>query len=132
MASSGAILKDLFVDQREANQWSILDGSLQDQDTTIDADVVIIGSGAGGGVAAEIFSRAGRKVVLVEEGALHTSRDFDLDEAKAYRSLYCENLTRTTSDGAIAILQARTVGGTTVVNWTASFRTPVQTLDYWK
>ena len=132
MASSGAILKDLFVDQREANQWSILDGSLQDQDTTIDADVVIIGSGAGGGVAAEIFSRAGRKVVLVEEGALHTSRDFDLYEAKAYRSLYCENLTRTTSDGAIAILQARTVGGTTVVNWTASFRTPVQTLDYWK
>src|SRR5690606_39911754 len=34
--------------------------------------------------------------------------------------------------GSIAILQGRAVGGTTVVNWTSSFRTPEQTLDVWK
>src|SRR5690606_40160084 len=39
---------------------------------------------------------------------------------------------RTSKDGSIAILQGRAVGGTTVVNWTSSFRTPEQTLDVWK
>lgn len=34
-------------------------------------------------------------------------------------------------DGAITILQGRAVGGTTLVNWTSSFRTPPQTLAYW-
>lgn len=128
----GQALVDQFITRHDAKQWSMIDGARQVQDQVISADVVIIGSGAGGATAAEIFSRAGRKVVIVEEGALNTSRDFDLDEAKAYASLYQENLTRSTVDGGIAILQGRTVGGTTVVNWTASFRTPPQTLAYWQ
>ena len=39
---------------------------------------------------------------------------------------------RTTADGAIAILQGRAVGGTTVVNWTTSFRTPEDVVEHWK
>ena len=34
-------------------------------------------------------------------------------------------------DGAITILQGRAVGGTTLINWTSSFRTPDQTLEHW-
>src|SRR5262249_54045057 len=99
---------------------------------TFEADVAIIGTGAGGGIAAEILSEAGLKVLLLEEGGLYTSDSFkDMDEARAYRDLYQEAAARATSDGAIAILQGRSVGGSTTVNWSSSFRTPPKTLSHW-
>ena len=94
--------------------------------------MAIIGSGAGGGVAAEILSLAGLKVLLIEEGALRTSDSFrDMDELRSFKELYQEAAARTTSDGAIAVLQGRAVGGSTTVNWTSSLRTPAPTLRHW-
>ena len=98
----------------------------------VECDVVIIGSGAGGGVAAEIFSRSGLNVVILEEGPLKTASDFNMKEADAYAELYQEVAGRQTLDQAIQILQGRAVGGSTTVNWTSSFRTPEQTLSYWQ
>lgn len=122
---------DLYA-QGIASGWSVLDAATLTGPMTIEADVAIIGSGAGGGVAAEILSLAGLKVVLLEEGGLKTSDSFkDMDEARAYRDLYQEAAARASSDGAIAVLQGRTVGGSTTVNWTSSFRTPAPTLAFW-
>jgi len=115
-----------------AGGWKVTDASTLTQDTVIETDVVIIGSGAGGGVTAEILTQAGLKVLLLEEGPLKTSDSFkDMDEARAFRELYQEGAGRATSDGAIAVLQGRSVGGTTTVNWTSSFRTPAPTLKHW-
>ncbi|MFK3771639.1 GMC family oxidoreductase N-terminal domain-containing protein [Pseudomonas sp. NPDC089406] len=111
--------------------WITHDGSRLDQDLTLEADVAIIGSGAGGATTAEILSAAGLKVLLIEEGPLKTSSDFHLLESEAYADLYQEGLGRLSKDGAITILQGRAVGGTTLVNWTSSFRTPAQTLQHW-
>ncbi|EIK98523.1 glucose-methanol-choline oxidoreductase [Pseudomonas sp. M47T1] len=121
---------DLFRDGM-ARGWKTHDGSRLDHDLTLEADVVIIGSGAGGGTSAEILSAAGLKVLIVEEGPLKTSSDFKMLEPQAYANLYQEGIGRMSKDGAITILQGRTVGGTTVVNWTSSFRTPPQTLEHW-
>jgi len=99
---------------------------------SLSADVIIIGTGAGGGTSAEIFAQAGLKVLMIEEGPLKSTRDFKMDEGKAYADLYQESAGRVTKDGGIGILQGRCVGGTTVVNWTSSFRTPSLTLDYWQ
>ncbi len=41
-------------------------------------------------------------------------------------------MARTTADAGIAILQGRAVGGTTVVNWTTSFRTPEDVVERWR
>ena len=112
--------------------WTSSDGARLQADRTIEADVVVIGSGAGGGVTAETLARSGLKVVIVEEGALKSSRDFKMREAEAYPALYQESAARKTRDKAINILQGRTVGGSTTVNWTSSFRTPTDTLDYWQ
>jgi choline dehydrogenase-like flavoprotein len=71
-------------------------------------------------------------VVIVEEGPLRSSSDFKQREADAYPSLYQESAARKTRDKAINILQGRCVGGSTTVNWTSSFRTPVPTLDFWR
>jgi len=97
----------------------------------LEYDVVVIGSGAGGGVSSEILSRSGLKVLIVEEGPLKTAQDFRMQEKTAYADLYQENAGRQTLDKGIQILQGRAVGGSTTVNWTSSFRTPQQTLEYW-
>lgn len=111
--------------------WKVLDGSTLADGATIDCDVVIVGTGAGGGVAAEILSVAGLNVVMIEEGPLKSSRDFHMRETEAYPSLYMESAARKTADKAINILQGRCVGGGTAVNWTSSFRTPDTTLEVW-
>jgi choline dehydrogenase-like flavoprotein len=53
-------------------------------------------------------------------------------EDECYPHLYQESALRATKDLAIAIFQGRAIGGTTVVNWTTSFRTPEPTLELWK
>ncbi|WP_426193010.1 GMC family oxidoreductase N-terminal domain-containing protein [Massilia sp. DWR3-1-1] len=115
-----------------ARGWRVIDGSSLAAARRFDADVVIIGSGAGGGVSAEILTRAGLSVLIVEEGALKSSRHFKMREADAYPQLYQESAARKTADKAINILQGRTVGGSTTVNWTSSFRTPPATLAVWR
>lgn len=115
-----------------ARGWDVVDASTLVEDRSVQADVVIIGSGAGGGISAEILARSGLSVILVEEGALVSSRDFNMREAEAYPSLYQESAARKTADKGIDILQGRTVGGSTTVNWTSSFRTPPDTLAWWR
>ncbi|MCA1856576.1 GMC family oxidoreductase [Massilia oculi] len=115
-----------------ARGWKLLDAAALERDRTLEADVVIVGSGAGGGVSAEILAHSGLSVIVVEEGALKSSSDFRMREAEAYPSLYQESAARKTLDKGINILQGRTVGGSTTVNWTSSFRTPPATLDWWR
>ncbi|HEX5393175.1 MAG TPA: GMC family oxidoreductase [Rhodocyclaceae bacterium] len=108
------------------------DLSDQNHPTTFEVDVAIIGSGAGGGTVARLLAEAGLKTLVIEEGPLYTARDFQLDERQAYGELYQEAAGRKTRDKAISILQGRAVGGSTLVNWTSSFRTPRPTLDHWQ
>jgi choline dehydrogenase-like flavoprotein len=112
--------------------WLHIDASQLGKDATLDADVCIIGTGAGGGIAADVLSDTGLKVVMIEEGMLRTSSDFRMLESEAYPTLYQESAGRKTADKAINILQGRTVGGSTTVNWTTSFRTPPDTLKFWR
>ncbi len=116
-----------------ARGWKVRDtGASTPPPTRIECDVAIVGSGAGGGITAEILAEAGLAVVIVEEGPLRSSRDFDMREATAYPALYQESAARKTRDKAITILQGRCVGGSTTVNWTSSFRTPARTLEHWR
>ncbi|MGK5026376.1 GMC family oxidoreductase N-terminal domain-containing protein [Janthinobacterium sp. RB2R34] len=112
--------------------WQVTDASTLQADRTLEADVVIVGSGAGGGITAELLALAGLQVLIVEEGGLKSSSDFKMREADAYPALYQESAARKTRDKAINILQGRTVGGSTTVNWTSSFRTPPGTLAHWR
>jgi choline dehydrogenase-like flavoprotein len=114
-----------------ARGWNVIDAPTLQRDLTLEADVAIVGTGAGGGTAAEIFADAGLRVLMIEEGPLRSSRDFRMRESDAYRDLYQESAARKTADKAINILQGRCVGGGTTVNWTSSFRTPAATLAHW-
>ncbi|SDU37839.1 GMC family oxidoreductase [Halopseudomonas salegens] len=123
-------IPDIYT-QGIARGWQVTDATSLETDSSFDADVLIIGTGAGGATSAEILAQSGLRVLMVEEGGLFTSSSFKGDEAKAYAELYQEGSARSTSDGGIVILQGRAVGGTTTVNWTSSFRTPEATLQHW-
>jgi choline dehydrogenase-like flavoprotein len=115
-----------------ARNWKVIDGSRLTRDLVIECDVVIVGSGAGGGVTAEALTQAGLKVLMIEEGPFKSSTDFRMRERDAYPQLYQESAGRQTKDKGITILQGRAVGGSTTVNWTSSFRTPPATLQHWE
>ncbi len=114
------------------SQGRIFTGDELREDKTVQCDVCVIGSGSGGGWLAHELVAKGLSVVLLEEGGYHTRREFDLTEATAFPKLYQELGNRSTEDFAIQILQGRSVGGGTTVNWCSSFRTPKRILDLWR
>src|SRR5690554_4981296 len=79
--------------------WKVTDASTLTSNQTAEADVVVIGTGAGGGTTAEILARQGLAVILVEEGRLYYQKDFKMDELTSYANLYQEGMSRTTADG---------------------------------
>ena len=102
------------------------------EDTTLDADVVIIGSGAGGGVAAAEFAGSGKSVIVLEKGGYNNEANFTLQEAQAMQELYAKRGMLASKDLGISILAGSTLGGGTTVNWTTSLRTPADVLEEWE
>ena len=82
-----------------------------------DADVVVIGSGAGGVVASRLAA-AGMNVVVLEAGSGGLPPTL---EAEAWRDRYLDRGTTATSDLSVTILAGATLGGGTAVNWTTTF-----------
>jgi choline dehydrogenase-like flavoprotein len=100
-------------------------------DTTLDCDVVVVGSGAGGAVAAAVLADAGLDVVILEQGGYHNESDFTHLEADAYKKLYLDGVLNSTSDGGITMVAGSALGGGTVVNYTTSFETPLRVREEW-
>lgn len=78
-------------------------------------DVCIVGSGCGGATAAWELARAGREVLVLEEGGDYTGGALTMRDAM-YDQLYMERGGRATADLAITVLQGRVLGGGGVIN----------------
>jgi long-chain-alcohol oxidase len=100
-------------------------------DTTLDCDVAVIGSGAGGGVVAGELAAAGKDVVVLEKGGYFAEADFTHLEGDALQRLYDAGGLLATDDLGMIILQGSCLGGGTVVNYTTSFRTPDGVREQW-
>jgi choline dehydrogenase-like flavoprotein len=110
----------------------IVDPNSIEPERTLKADVCIIGSGAGGAVAAMELAEAGLRVVVLEEGRYSTSRDFSQRETEMIPLLYREQWSRATADFSVLVAQGRTVGGSTVPSFCLAFRPPAAILDHWE
>ena len=96
-------------------------------------DFVVVGSGAGGAAAAVTLARAGRSVAIVEAGAWREPEDYPHTAYGAMRDLMDDWSSQVTMGRALwPVVQARTVGGTTVVNSAICVRTPVDIFEQWK
>jgi choline dehydrogenase-like flavoprotein len=95
-------------------------------------DVVIVGSGAGGAVAAKALAEAGLKVMVLEEGEHFDRRDFTGPPPERLRRFYRGNgLTFTIGVPTISLPIGRGIGGSTLINSGTCFRTPDFVLDAW-
>lgn len=94
------------------------------------ADVIVVGSGAGGATVAKILAEAGHEVFIVEEGARVEEFDSNLWRAmkRTFRALGTQVAT---GKSVIPMLQGRVVGGTTVINSAITWRTPEDVKDDW-
>ena len=88
-------------------------------------DVVVVGSGAGGGLVAGEVADAGASVLLLEAGPHRTAADFTRWEAHANHDIwFAPTLVEPRSDGAppLAVIRGRCVGGTSTVNTKVALR----------
>jgi choline dehydrogenase-like flavoprotein len=95
-------------------------------------DVVVVGSGAGGGVVAGELAQRGRRVLLLECGAHRTAADFTRWEAKANHDLFWPLRFAPLPDGdVVAFLGGRCVGGTTTINTKVALRAHERDVAKW-
>jgi len=122
---------------------SLADGSQPEQSGSLgdtepaeegeECDVVIVGSGAGGAVAAATLAEAGLDVIVLEAGQSFNRENYPSDPLEAIASLYRDGgLTIAEGRPQIPIPVGRAVGGTTVVNSGTCFRAPEAVLEDWR
>ena len=108
-------------------QGTSLDGAVRDR-----ADVVVIGTGAGGGTLAGYLSERGWDVVMVDRGGFFRAEDFSQREEDGMADFNGRRGLDSSDDNAVFLTYAQAVGGCTVHYWGDSFRTPVDRLEYWR
>ncbi|CAG8451453.1 6713_t:CDS:2 [Ambispora leptoticha] len=96
--------------------------SSSSKETELTFDVIIVGSGAGGSVAAAELSKVGYSVLVIEKGKYYHQRDLTLEQADATEKLYENAGLAISEDGSLGILAGSTFGGGTTINWSASLR----------
>ncbi len=99
---------------------------------TLDADVVVIGSGPGGGVTAGMLAAAGRKVLVLEKAAMLTEERFGGQELDGLGNLFLDRGLAATHDRWISIRAGSAVGGGSVINWSSSLRAPASVREEWR
>ena len=89
-------------------------------------DVVVVGSGAGGGVVAGELAQRGRSVLLLELGPYRTAVDFARWEARASHDLWWPIRFAMPAGewgpGPVALVAGRCVGGSTTINTKVAMR----------
>jgi choline dehydrogenase-like flavoprotein len=103
-----------------------------DRETQFQADVCIVGTGAGGGVIAAFLAKAGFTVLVLEAGPFRTPETFTQREADAYDAMFQGHGLLTTKDLAFNILAGQTAGGSTTVNWMTSLKPPKWAREEWE
>ena len=106
-------------------------GSIADG-TRLVCDAVVIGTGAGGAVAAARLAESGHDVLMLEAGSLLGASDFDEREGPLTERLYAEGGSRATGDLSFSVFQGAAVGGGTTINWLVMLRTPEHVLEEWR
>jgi len=83
----------------------------------LETDIVVIGSGAGGGTIAGVASSAGKDVVVLEIGGASSERDYQQLEVVAGAALMYKGGIALTADSNVGLLAGATLGGGTTINW---------------
>lgn len=109
---------------------TLFDASSLAGESTVQADVVIVGTGPGGAAAARVLALAGQKVVLVEEGPVRSK--FQRNQAHTMRYHMQEGGAMVARGNILMPVAAgRGVGGGSLINSAICWRAPDAVLDGW-
>ncbi len=95
------------------------------------ADLCVIGSGAGGAMAAMVAAEAGLSVVVLEAGEYLTPGDMSQREEDMLPRLYWDAGGRTTRDRGVKVHQGKGIGGSTLHNLNLVKRIPEPLIERW-
>jgi len=99
----------------------------------LEADVCVVGAGAGGAVLAAELAEGGARVVVLEQGPRHDPDGFTARPMQMMARLYRDaGQTFTLGNPPILLPLGRGLGGTTLVNSGTCFRTPAHVLGRWR
>ena len=99
---------------------------------TWDADICIIGTGAGGSAAASELSAQGKKVIMIEAGEFLLPKDMNQREQDMFPRLFFEGGARRTRDKSIRVIHGKGVGGSTLHNINLCKKPPKELIDHWE
>ena len=106
---------------------------ITEDDEELEADVVVVGSGAGGAAIAAELAEMGIATVMLEEGGFHQRADFTGRPIDMMTRLYRDRgATATVGNCVIPVPMGRCVGGTTTINSGTCYRPPGRVLDHWQ
>jgi choline dehydrogenase-like flavoprotein len=107
-------------------------GAAARRDGRHDADVIVVGTGAGGATTAAALAAMGHDVLMLEEGDLHRTESFTTDPPSMFRRLYRDAGTSVIlGTPPILFAEGKCVGGSTVINGGMCWRTPEHVLERW-
>ncbi|MEA2101202.1 MAG: GMC family oxidoreductase [Thermodesulfobacteriota bacterium] len=103
-----------------------------DADQVIEADVVVVGTGAGGAVVAKELAEKGLAVAIIEAGSFYRRDVFSGNPLDMIPMLYRGGgITAAIGNAFISIQMGKAVGGTTLINSGTCFRAPDNILNQW-
>src|SRR6058998_4385087 len=101
-------------------------------ETSLEADVCVVGTGAGGSVIAAKLAESGHRVIVLEAGPYRTADAFTQREAEAYDTMFQGHGVLTTRDSAFSVLAGQTAGGSSTINWMTCLKPPRWARDEWE
>ena len=119
----------------EKPRWltQVTDGRAAEDDVSVECEVVVIGTGAGGAAAAYELASRGRAVLLLEEGDYHRRGSFRGVASWANDTMYRDQgMTFALGNVGIPVFTGRAVGGSTVINSGTCYRAPAATFARWR
>lgn len=119
----------------EVPRWmaQVTNGRDVEEDMTLECEVVVVGTGAGGAAVAYELAQRGRAVLMLEEGDYHRRGSFRGKASTANRELYRDGaMTIALGNVGIPVWAGRAVGGSTVINSGTCYRAPGRIFDRWR
>jgi hypothetical protein len=93
------------------------------EQAVLETDVVIVGSGCGGAVAAKVLAEAGHRVIVVDKGYYFQPEQLPMPQAEGMYHLFENGGFVSTTDTSVACVAGSSWGGGGTINWSVALQT---------
>ncbi|KAI4184359.1 MAG: hypothetical protein L6R41_004794 [Letrouitia leprolyta] len=102
-----------------------------DDQEILDTDIIIIGSGCGGGVCAKNLAEAGHRVLVADRAYHFPAKHLPMTSTDASIHLFHNGGIDTSDDSSVAFIAGQAWGGGGTINWSASLQTEAHVRREW-